>query len=264
LKKLSGPPLPSPEDRAAGSYEEIAGQGIRALVDGDLILAGNERLMQANGIGYQDESGRDSAAGLVGTKVYVARNGSYLGCIVISDEPKPDAAAAIAALKARGVKRTVMLSGDEPATVEAVGRELGLDEAYGGLLPAEKVAKFEAILSESGENVAFVGDGINDAPVLARAGLGVSMGALGSDAAIEAADVVLMTDEPSRLATAVDAARATRRIVSQNIVLALGIKALVLAFGALGMATMWEAVFADVGAALLAVLNSMRVLRRQQ
>jgi len=243
-----------------GGYTEIAGCGVSVAMNGKIILAGNQKLMSDNGIVFRESHSS-------GTKVYVAYNGGYAGCIVISDEIKSDSRAAIPALKDRGVRKTVMLTGDNPLMAEAVASELGLDEAYGGLLPHEKVEKVEILKSlknsagKQNRSLAFVGDGINDAPVLALADIGVAMGALGSDAAIEAADVVLMTDEPSKLAQAVDIARYTGKIVRQNIIFTLGIKAIFLALGAFGIASMWEAVFADVGVSLLAVLNAMRIIR---
>ena len=249
-----------------GGYTEIAGRGVSVILNGKVILAGNQKLMSDNGIAFQESQNN-------GTKVYVAYGGAFSGCIVISDEIKSDSRGVISALKGRGVQKTVMLTGDNPNIAEAVAAELGLDEVYGGLLPHEKVEMVEKLkgmkdttgksngrLASSG-NLAFVGDGINDAPVLAMADIGVAMGALGSDAAIEAADVVLMTDEPSKLAQAIDIARYTGKIVRQNIVFTLGIKVVFLALGAIGMASMWEAVFADVGVSLLAVLNAMRIIR---
>jgi Cd2+/Zn2+-exporting ATPase len=205
-----------------------------------------------------------------GTRVYVSVDGVYAGCITIADEVKPDARDAISLLKKRNIRQTVMLSGDSPQICAAIAAETGIDLAYGGLLPAEKVEKVEALeqeLTVNTENkkrrlLSFVGDGINDAPVLARSDIGIAMGALGSDAAIEAADIVIMTDEPSKVAEAVDIAAATKRVVTQNIVFALGVKGAVLVLGAFGLAAMWAAVFADVGVALLAVLNSTRLLRK--
>ena len=241
---------------ALSEYEEIAGQGISVRVYDNKILAGNHKLMEANKIPFPEISER-------GTKVYVASRGLYAGCIIISDEIKPDSSGAVASLKAQGIRKTVMLTGDIPLIAESVAKELNLDEAHGGLLPHEKVSKLEVLMTQkrSKSKLAFVGDGINDAPVLAMADVGVAMGGLGSDAAIEAADVVLMTDEPSKLAEAVDIARFTKRIVWQNIIFSLGIKGIFLILGAFGLAHMWEAVFADVGVALIAILNAMRVLR---
>ena len=193
-------------------------------------------------------------------------NGFYAGHIVISDQPKPDAAAAIAALRESGVKKTVMLTGDTKEVAAAVAQELGVDEYHAELLPADKVGWAEKLLAgePAGGKLAFVGDGINDAPVLTRADIGIAMGALGSDAAIEAADIVLMDDRPSKIATAMRISRKTLRIVKQNIWFALGVKALVLILGAMGAATLWEAVFADVGVAFLAILNATRALRVQE
>jgi Zn2+/Cd2+-exporting ATPase len=237
-------------------YTEIAGHGVSVNLNGRTILAGNQKLMAKAGIGFQESQS-------VGTKVYIASDGVFAGCVVISDEIKADSRNAISALKVKGVQKTVMLTGDSPRIAEAVAAELKLDEVYGGLLPHEKVEKVEILNGKKSAKgkLAFVGDGINDAPVLAMADIGVAMGGLGSDAAIEAADVVLMTDEPSKLCDAIDIARFTKKIVGQNIVFALGVKVASLALGAFGVATMWEAVFADVGVSLLAVLNAMRIMR---
>jgi len=204
-----------------------------------------------------------SDPGAAGTVVHVAVDGEYGGCIVISDTVKADAKQAIDSLRKLGVRRTVMLTGDAEAVGMRVARELGLDEAYCGLLPGDKVDHVERLLKESAGKgaLAFVGDGINDAPVLSRADVGIAMGALGSDAAIEAADVVLMNDRPSRIATAISISRKTHAIVKQNIVFALGVKGLVLVLSAVGLANMWGAVFADVGVAVLAILNAMRALK---
>lgn len=236
--------------------EELAGRGVRATVDGLTVCAGNSRLMKEAGADWYD-------CHLTGTVVHVAVEGRYAGHIVISDVVKPDAAEAVADLKRQGIRRTVMLTGDTPAVGEQVGRELGLDEVHAGLLPADKVDWVEALLKQKSTRgkLAFVGDGINDAPVLSRADIGIAMGGLGSDAAIEAADVVLMDDKPSKLSTAIEISKKTLRIVKQNIVFALGIKALVLLLGALGMANMWEAVFADVGVSVIAILNATRALK---
>jgi len=245
------------EKTGMSEYSEIAGHGVSVKINGKTILAGNKKLMEKMGVAFEE-------ARSIGTKVYVATDGRFMGCVVISDEAKPDSRDAIAAIKALGARRTVMLTGDDPLIAEAIAVELGIDEAHGGLLPQEKVERVELLKREKRPKgkLIFVGDGINDAPVLAMADVGVAMGGLGSDAAIEAADVVLMTDEPRKLAEAVKVARFTRKIVWQNIVFALGIKGLFLALGAVGLATMWEAVFADVGVALLAVLNAMRVMRK--
>jgi Cd2+/Zn2+-exporting ATPase len=238
-------------------YTEIAGHGVSVVYDGKVILAGNKNLMVSRRIDFQES--QDS-----GTKVYAAVDNVFAGCIIISDEIKPDSRNAVSMLKARGVKKTIMLTGDSPQIAEAIAAELGLDEVYGGLLPHEKVEMVQILNARKQTNgrLAFVGDGINDAPVLAMADIGVAMGGLGSDAAIEAADVVLMTDEPSKLAEAIDIARYTKRIVWQNIFFALGVKAVFLVLGAFGIASMWEAVFADVGVSLIAVFNAMRILRK--
>ena len=234
---------------------ETAGQGVTALVDGAAVAAGNRRLMAAQGLTAPE----DSAAGTV---VHVARAGQYLGHILIADGVKDSTPAAIRELKDRGI-RTVMLTGDAQSVGDAVGAQLGLDEVHGGLLPGDKVAELEAILDKKDpkDALAYVGDGVNDAPVLSRADVGVAMGAMGSDAALEAADVVLMDDDLGKLAVAMDVARKCSRIVRENIVFALGVKALFLVLGAFGLASMWEAVFADVGVAVIAILNSGRMLR---
>ena len=236
--------------------EEHSGRGVHAKVDGQEIWVGNDKLMDAIGVSWHP-------CHRVGTTVHVAAKGEYLGHIVISDEVKEDAAQAVADLKALGVTRTVMLTGDAQAVGEAVGRQLGLDEVHAQLLPAQKVERVEALLAEKGEKdrLAFVGDGINDAPVLSRADVGIAMGGLGSDAAIEAADVVLMDDKPSKIAVAIRIAQKTLVIVRQNIVFALGVKALVLVLGAVGEANLWEAVFSDVGVSVIAILNAMRAMK---
>jgi Cd2+/Zn2+-exporting ATPase len=240
--------------RIAG-YEEIAGQGIRVTVDGRKVLAGNSGLLDAEGISH-------SLPDVPGTVIYLALDGVFAGYIVISDELKPDSKEAILRLKALGVKNIAMLSGDRRGTAEKIGKELGLTTVYAELLPHQKVEKIEELEKNgTGGKLAFVGDGINDAPVLARADVGIAMGALGSDAAIEAADIVLMTDEPSAIPTAMGIARKTRRIIWQNIAFALGVKGVILILGALGIATMWGAVFGDVGVTAIAVLNSLRTLR---
>jgi Cd2+/Zn2+-exporting ATPase len=238
-------------------YEEIAGHGVSVNVKGQTILAGNEKLMRGKGIAFAESQG-------AGTKVHVAADGVYAGCVVIADETKPDSHGLVASLKKLGVRKTVMLTGDTPQIAEAVAGELGIDEAHASLLPQQKVEKVEALARQklSGKTLAFVGDGINDAPVLAMADVGVAMGGLGSDAAIEAADVVLMTDEPSKLVEAVKVARFTKRVVWQNIILSLGIKFLFLFLATLGVSSLWEAVFADVGVSLIAVFNSLRVMRK--
>ncbi|MEY8350285.1 heavy metal translocating P-type ATPase [Bacillus cereus] len=237
-------------------YSEISGHGTVVKVQGKEIFAGNAKLMKKENITFQQPQ-------TVGTLVHVAVDGVYAGYIVISDEVKEDSKQAIQKLKELGIKKTVMLTGDAKLVGEAVGKELGLDEVHAELLPQQKVEEIEKIdaAKQAKEKVAFVGDGINDTPVLARADVGIAMGGLGSDAAIEAADIVIMTDEPSKVATAVKIAKRTRSIVWQNIIFALGVKGLVLLLGAFGIATMWEAVFSDVGVTLIAVLNAMRVLR---
>ena len=236
-------------------YEEIPGHGVRAEVFGKRVAAGNIKMMQLEGISAESPD-------IAGALVHIAIEGAYAGYIVISDEIKDDAERAVRLLKASGIKKTVMLTGDVRAAGEKAGSVLGLDEVYSELLPDQKVEKLEWIKNEmrSRGKVAFVGDGINDAPVLARADVGIAMGGLGSDAAIEAADIVIMTDEPSKIVSAIRIAKKTRRIVLQNIVFAMGVKLIVLLLGAGGLATMWEAVFADVGVALIAVLNAIRVL----
>ena len=246
--------LPLDQDRVSG-VEELAGRGVRCTVDGHTICAGNDKLMDEIGVKWHP-------CHRVGTTIHVASDGVYLGHIVISDEIKSDAKAAVAALREEGVDRTVMLTGDAKAVGEAVAADLGLDEVHTQLLPGGKVDRVEELLSQKSPKgaLAFVGDGINDAPVLSRADVGIAMGALGSDAAIEAADVVLMDDKPSKIAAAIGIARKTLRIVRQNIVFALAVKALVLILGAAGLANMWEAVFADVGVSVIAILNAMRAL----
>lgn len=236
--------------------EEISGRGVHATIDGKRVCVGNDKLMENIGVSWHP-------CHRVGTTVHVAIDGVYAGHIVISDEIKQDAAKAIRQLKAEGVEKTVMLTGDVKAVGESVAKELGLDEVYTQLLPADKVEKVEQLLNHRQGNgkLAFVGDGINDAPVLSRADLGIAMGAMGSDAAIEAADVVLMDDQPSKIATAIRIAKKTLGIVKQNIVFALAIKGLFLIMGAFGVANMWEAVFADVGVAIIAILNAMRALK---
>ena len=236
--------------------EEIAGHGIKAKIDGRVVYAGNAKLMEEEGVEYEPCT-------VPGTVVYLAAEKEFLGTIVISDTVKPEAKRAIAQLKKSGVKKTVMLTGDRKDVGEAVAESLGIDEVYTDLLPGDKVDKVEALLGELGEKekLGFVGDGINDAPVLSRADIGIAMGSMGSDAAIEAADVVLMDDNILKISSIMRIAGKTLQIVHQNIVFALGVKVLVLILGALGMANMWEAVFADVGVSVIAILNSMRTLK---
>ena len=238
------------------NVEEVAGRGVKAVVDGHTICVGNDKLMEDIGVSWHP-------CHRVGTTVHVASDGVYLGHIVISDEVKPDAKEAVAALKAAGVRKTVMLTGDAQAVGEDVAKQLGLDEVHTQLLPADKVERVEALLKEVSPKgaLAFVGDGINDAPVLSRADIGIAMGGLGSDAAIEAADIVLMDDKPSKIAHAIRIARRTLSIVRQNIVFALAVKLLVLVLSAVGLVSMWAAVFADVGVSVIAILNAMRALK---
>ena len=239
-----------------GAVEDLPGLGLRTTVDGKAVLAGNSRLMEQQGIAF-------TPCAAVGTAVYLAAEGWFLGCIVIADAPKPSAPRAIAALKKSGVTRTVMLTGDTEAVALDIARRLGVDDYHAGLLPGDKVRLLEELLERKtpGASVVFVGDGVNDAPVLTRADVGVAMGALGSDAAIEAADIVLMDDDPAKLSLAMAIARKTLSIVRQNIVFSLAVKGAVMVLGAMDMANMWMAVFADVGVAVIAILNAMRCLR---
>jgi len=246
-----------------GLHEEIGGQGIRARVDGRAVLLGNDRLMHAEGVAHPGEACDDG-----GTRVHLAVDGSYAGAITVADRPKSDATTAVASLHRRGIA-TVMLTGDTAAAAAAVAEELGIETVHAGLLPQDKLARLEQIMgrpqgsqsSRSGR-VVFVGDGVNDAPVLARADVGVAMGEFGSDAAVDTADVVLMSDSPARVVEAIDIAQRTRRLVWQNIVFAFVVKLLFIGFGAAGLVTMWGAVFGDMGVAVLAILNSVRILRR--
>ena len=235
--------------------EEISGHGVIATVDGKKVMAGNIKLMKMMDIPYFKGE-------LIGTAVHVAVNNKYIGYIVIADEVKEDSAQAIKELKAANIKQTVMLTGDNKSVGSKVAKELGLDKVYAELLPADKVEKLEELFSQKSKKgkLAFVGDGINDAPVLARADIGIAMGGLGSDAAIEAADIVIMTDEPSKIATAMKISKKTLKIANQNIVFAIGIKIIVLILSAFGIATMWAAIFADVGVTIIAVLNAFRAL----
>lgn len=243
------------QSRIADVREE-GGHGVRAVVDERVVLVGNDKLMREEGIAYHD-------CELTGTILHVSIDGKYAGHIIIADVVKEDAAECIKRLHAAGVKKTVMLTGDRAEVAKAVAEKLGLDEYHGKLLPEDKVNQVERLLGETSEKgkLAFVGDGINDAPVLTRADIGIAMGAMGSDAAIEAADIVLMDDKPSKIASAIRIARKTMRIVWQNIVFALGVKFAVLVLAAVGLATMWLAMFADVGVAILAILNAMRCMR---
>lgn len=238
----------------ATEVEEISGHGLKGVVNGASVLAGNTKLLRKFNIAY--DAAIDS---IVETIVVVAINDAYAGYVTIADQVKADAAIAIQTMHDNGVKQTVMLSGDKTAITEKVAQSIGIDTAYGDLLPEEKVAQVEQIKTDASKVVAFVGDGVNDAPVLALSDVGVAMGGMGSDAAIETADVVIQTDQPSKIATAIKISKATQRIVWQNIGLAFAIKAIVLLLGAGGLATMWEAVFADVGVALLAILNAVRI-----
>ena len=235
--------------------KEIAGLGVQAVITGKVVLAGNAKLMKEHGVVYEEPL-------TAGTIVHIASAGNYAGYIVIADKLKPDAAKTIKLLRSEGIKQTVMLTGDQKSVGELVAKKLGINHVYTELLPADKVRKLEEIMLGRSRNgkVAFVGDGVNDAPVLARADIGIAMGGLGSDAAIEAADVVVMTDEPAKIVTAIKIAKRTVRIAKQNIVFALSVKAAVLVLGALGLANMWAAVFADVGVSVLAILNAIRVL----
>lgn len=237
--------------------KEISGFGMQAVVDNRQILIGSDRLMAQRGIAYQPCND-------LGTKVYLAADGQYLGCIVIADSIKPDAPTALAALREHGISRMIMLTGDNRSIAAAVAKKLSLDDYYAELLPQDKVEKLETIAAgmPTGEKLAFAGDGINDAPVLARADVGIAMGAHGTDAAIEAADVVLMTDEPTKFSDAIRLAKQTKKIVMQNIIFAIGVKILLLILGAFGLVGMWLAVFGDVGVTVLAVLNAMRMLKK--
>ncbi|MDR1548522.1 MAG: cadmium-translocating P-type ATPase [Hungatella sp.] len=260
VKEAYGKPV---DESFIDSVEEIAGYGIRAEIKEDdrehELYIGNARLMEQQGIAITDQGP------VTGTSLYVADGGRYLGSITISDTIREDVPMALKGLKAAGVRKLVMLTGDKPEVGQAVGERLGLDEVHGGLLPGDKVGKVEELLSrkQEGLNLAFVGDGINDAPVLARADVGIAMGGIGSDAAVEAADVVIMTDEPSKIIDAIAIARKTARIVKQNIFFAIGVKVLILLLSAAGIATMWAAVFGDVGVSVLAILNAIRALAYQ-
>lgn len=242
--------------RRVADFEELPGRGIKATIGGKTVLLGNKKLLDEYGIKFNPVNG-------AGTVVYIAAGRIFRGFILIADEIKPDAPAAIAALKKAGIRETVMLTGDNAAVAENVAQTLGLDKFFANLLPAQKVEKVEALMKDKsdGGKLIFAGDGINDAPVLALADIGIAMGGVGSDAAVEAADIVIMTDEPSKIAQAIKISQRTLRIVQQNIVFALGVKFLVLLMGAEGLATMWDAVFADVGVSVIAIINSMRALK---
>ena len=240
-----------------GNYREISGKGIEAEIDGEKVFVGSKKLFEENNINVQE---KDS----IGTVVYIGKENTHIGTIEISDEIKENVIKDIKAMKAQGIKNTIMLSGDNKETAKKVGELVGIDRVYGDLLPQDKVEKFEKIMEENHGKVAFVGDGVNDAPVLARADIGIAMGGLGSDAAIEASDIVIMTDEIGKINTGLKIAKNTKKIVTQNIVLALGIKLIVLTLGAFGKATMWEAVFADVGVSIIAILNSIRALKVEE
>jgi len=253
IREAYGKPI---DEARVSDLQELAGHGVSAVIDGRKVLVGNERLMQANSVTVA-KCTHD------GTMIHVAADGVYLGHIVISDEPKEDAADAIRLLREQGVQKTVMLTGDRESVARSVAARLGVDEVHAELLPEDKVAAVEELLKQTtGKGkLLFVGDGVNDAPVLSRADIGVAMGALGSDAAIEAADVVLMDDKPSKIPLAIRISHWTRKIANQNIAFALSVKLIVLVLGACGVATMWEAVFADVGVAVLAILNATRAMR---
>jgi Cd2+/Zn2+-exporting ATPase len=249
IAAAGGPPSALP----VTEVEELPGHGIRGRVARQSVVLGNARLFRQLGIAYPPE-----AEGQAGSVVLAALDGRYAGRLVLGDRLRPDAARSVAALRKAGVTRVVMLSGDRQSAVDEVARQVDIFEAYGDLLPADKVTRLEA-LREPGRTVAFAGDGINDAPVLARADVGIAMGGRGADLAVEAADVVIATDQPAKIAEAIRIGRRTRRIVWQNIGLAFGVKLGVMLLGAFGVATLWEAVFADVGVALLAILNAIRV-----
>nr|WP_154671070.1 heavy metal translocating P-type ATPase [Proteiniphilum saccharofermentans] len=240
------------------NVKEVAGQGLEAELDGKKILAGNMKLLETNGIAYPPE-----VADIPETTVLCAVDGKYAGYIVVADELKEDAKVAVEELRKAGIKDIVMLSGDKQAIVSKLAGELGIDRAYGDLLPEGKVQRFEELSINPGNKVSFVGDGINDAPVLAMSDVGIAMGGLGSDVAIETADVVIQTDQPVKIPMAIRIGKATRQIVIQNITMAFGVKLIVLILGAGGLATLWEAVFADVGVSLLAILNAIRIMRKK-
>ena len=241
-------------DFEASEVSEVAGKGLKGTVNGKTVLVGNEALMTSNNISVPKET-----ESIVESIVIVAIDGQFAGYVTIADELKEDAQEAIEQIRKAGISRIIMLSGDKDSITKEVGREMGLDTAMGGLLPEDKLNEVERLQKETGTTVAFIGDGINDAPVLATSDVGMAMGGLGSDVAIETADVIIQTDQPSKIARAIKIGRSTRKIVWQNIVLAFGVKIAVMVLGAFGMATMWEAVFADVGVAFLAILNAIRL-----
>ena len=247
------------EQSKIGTVTEIAGHGIEAEIDGKFVIAGNDKLLHSKNI-------KHDKCDVEGTVIHIAVDSKYAGYIVISDTVKEDAGSAIKNLKNLGVKKIVMLTGDNSFAAQTIAEKLNVDEVYAELLPEDKVKYIEKFIAESRKNekVAFVGDGINDAPVLARADVGIAMGALGSDAAVETADVVLMNDTPSSVPTSIRIAKKTRRIVWQNIIFALGIKLMFIILAAFGIATMWEAVFGDMGVALIAILNATRVLKMRE
>jgi Cd2+/Zn2+-exporting ATPase len=245
-------------DYEATDVSEVAGKGLKGTVEGKTVLVGNKALMTSNNIGVPAETD-----GIVESIVMVAVDGIFAGFVTIADELKEDAHEAIKQIRDSGISKVIMLSGDKDSITQQVSKELNIDWAKGGLLPEDKLKEVEELKKQPGTTVAFMGDGINDAPVLAASDVGIAMGGLGSDVAIETADVIIQTDQPSKIARAVKIGRSTRRIVWQNIGLAFGVKIIVLILGAGGMATMWEAVFADVGVALLAIFNAIRLQRMQ-
>jgi Cd2+/Zn2+-exporting ATPase len=238
----------------AREVTEIAGKGLKGNVNGKPVLAGNNALMSSNGIQVPAETGD-----IVESVVMMAVDGKFAGYVILADELKEDAREAVRKIREAGISKIIMLSGDKPSITEKLGRELGMEMAKGGLFPEDKFREVEELMKNPHSRVAFVGDGINDAPVLALSDVGIAMGGLGSDVAIETADVIIQTDQPSKVAKAIKIGRSTRHIVWQNIGLAFGVKVIVLILGAVGLATMWAAVFADVGVALLAVLNAVRL-----
>lgn len=242
------------EDFQASEVSEVAGKGLKGTVNGKTVLVGNKPLMISNNIEVPSETDN-----IVESIVMVSIEGKFAGYVIIADELKDDAHEAIKQIRESGISKIIMLSGDKDSITQQVAKEMGIDTAKGGLLPEDKLNEVEKLMSRNDGRVAFIGDGINDAPVLAVSDVGIAMGGLGSDVAIETADVIIQTDQPSKIAKAIKIGRSTRRIVYQNIALAFGVKAVVLVLGAGGLATMWEAVFADVGVALLAILNAVRL-----